>query len=228
MTAVADGFGSTLHVRADGIPARGYGDRALRYLYFQDPPIDGTKAGAALNAIASAATWSGSGRALGPYRGKLRAEVGGDASSTCLANLAGIVNTTTVSLTGGCNAGLAGATDVELDGTFGGGAWSGTLTFTPRGLPSESRSVNWSSTAVSADRWTGSASGTYQEGGYSFTYDMDLRAGFVGGRPLMSFPSFRSYLLNRAAAHASTAGVGHSIALGTSTCNVATPFVAPE
>ncbi|MEQ1566405.1 MAG: hypothetical protein ABMA64_12260 [Myxococcota bacterium] len=224
-TAVVDGFGHELVRRSNAIPGVGRGDPALRFLYYQDPPIDPQAAGAALNTIASNATWTGSGRAVGPWRGRLRATVGGDVASSCLADLAGLVNASSLSLQGRCNADLAGSTDVLVQGTFQSGGWSGTITFSPRGLPEESRAVPWASVSDTSDRWVGHAAGNHAEAGHAFTYDIDLWGSFVGPRPLLSFTAFRNYLVGVAAAHEVSAGIGASIDLDAATCAFTQPIV---
>jgi hypothetical protein len=224
-TAVANGFGQTLHPRSDQIPTTGPGDRDLRHLYWQDPPLTSSLVGAALNDIASAATWSGTGLAQGPWRGRLRADVTGDGDATCFADVAGLVDGTTMSLTGRCNADYAGATEVDIQGTWSAGGWSGTVTFTPTALPTESRAASWSSTTSLDDFMVGTSSGTHLESGYAFDYDIDFRAGFIEARPLLPFSAFRSYLQGLATAHAASAGTATDIALDTTTCNVTSPIV---
>lgn len=218
-SAVVDGNGSTLHLRSDGVPVRGSGHPDLRYHYWRDEPILSSEAGPALNQIASAATWTGVGRAVGPWRGRMHVSVTGDEDSSCQAKLAGTVSSTSLSLVGKCNADYAGLTDITVNGTYGTGGWSGQISFSPRAMSSQSRSVNWTSTTDDDDRIIGTAVGTHSEEGFNFNYDIALDVSFVGPRPLMSFNGFRSYLQDLASIHSQSAGVGLSIENNTTTCS---------
>jgi hypothetical protein len=189
--------------------------------------MDTDLASATLGKIAQSATWTGKGTATGLWRGQLRIDVAGDAEARCDAELSGIYDGTKIELTGACNANYAGATDVVLNAVRkSNGTLEGTITVSSRALPEEPRIIPWKSTNTDDDHLTGFASGVHSEAGFDFAYDAELRAVYVGTRPLISFDEFEKWIQSTALKHSSSAGMAVSLPHGEPECNITIPVIA--
>lgn len=201
---VVDGAGRPYLIPSGTFPVLGDPVPSARAYYLWDvDPVDIVSAASDLAAVNAAAGWTGSGVPGGPWLGRISLglnETGGqNRKSSCGAYLKGSNSPSGLSLSGRCNADYAGATDVVLTGTRNGqGVWSGSVTFTPDALPSQSRTVSWTQSGATPDTVSGSISGSHTESGVSSTYAGKIHGRFVGYRRLLIESAFRNWVEDRA------------------------------